>query len=159
VKRLIFQMKDSDLEEFQDIEQRIRHSPNPYAGVAELAVAICRLIAEGRNKIEYQNYFNQIVDEYALEGAVSRHSRYAIRLMSSGVDMFEEIVKVFSLLEEVEALGRLGLNIDAVTAGKLQSTFQLWYEDHKLSIRKSMRGRRVDTWCRDCWFWRIIEAG
>ena len=150
-------MKEDDLDKLRAIEQRICRSPNPYAGLGELAVSVCRLIATGENKAEFQEYFDRVLSEHALEGALTHQSSYAVKLMSCDVDMFEEVVKVFSLLEEVEAMKQLGLTLGKEDAGQLQLQFARWYNNHRTSIQKAVLGR-VDHWSKGFWFYRVVEC-
>ena len=147
---------EKDWGSLEAIEGSIRDSPNPYAGVGELAAKIARLINEGGNRAELTEYFHRIADSHALEASPDRHVKYARRLISSNVRMFEEVFKVFALLNELEAMKMLGLAPSEVLEAELKREFRNWSSKSPVDVRR-VANIVNDSWSHNAWFFQVLR--
>ncbi len=120
-----------------------------------MAAAIIAEIAKGAEKQELADYFNDLISVNALEAAAERHVKYARRLLASNVSMFEEVYKLFSLFEELEALKALGLKPPEKAEADMQTEFSKWYCNSQNYIRETAKMFHR-PWTASYWFFRVM---
>jgi hypothetical protein len=139
----------------KEIEERIRVAPNPYAALGELASELTRQVANGGDAKKLSEHFLRIVDKYALEEAPHRHLRYARRLIAANVMLFEDVCKVFALLEELEAMKKLGLAAPTIEEAQLVAEFSSWSRGS--SKVRQFADSLQDNWPKDLWFFKDLN--
>jgi hypothetical protein len=125
---------------------------------AALAYDICalaHLANEGSGVRELQAAFMQALKEANLSDVLSNHIDYAVSLATCKRNLeYEEMHKLFSLCDEIEALQSIGIiaSEDSIAAlrGALTDRFQM-----ERSKARLVAEDRLEGWKREWWWYSV----
>ena len=121
---------------------------------AALGAEIFRLVAKTPDQGDILLTFFEALDRWGLPHLVQHQADYAIRLAHDQNDLiYEEMHKLFSLLDEIHSLQQIGLAISKHKEDELKlavrSRFKL-----QSSMAKLVAQDRLEDWCSDLWWFR-----
>ena len=99
----------------------------------------------------WQSAYRAYLKAHSSEDVAKNQIDYALRLIDAkrGL-MYEEIHKLFSLIDEIEALKRMGIKVDEAAYSGLQSEFRKWCDRQRKNARLVAEDKAQD-WNRSWW--------
>lgn len=142
-------------ETFLNFRRRIENSANPYAALASYACKL-KALPKSNECYEYEvNCFRRIIDQHSLEDAPEILCRYLLDLLDCKSLMFEEMCKIFYLLEDIEALCCFDLCLPEQRKDEVKVAFKSWVASEKGRAR-TVALATVLPEAGNLWFYKYV---
>lgn len=153
----------SDQESIQSIRAALDRQPRNRHDAAALGYELLSYLrqhcADDRMKDELRRAFQQYIQRHSFDDLLAQHVEYARRIaLSAGDLLYEEMLKLFYLCDEIKALSSLGFVIDATEEKALADALR---ERFAREPRKSqtVAEQNVELWKSDWWWYECNLKG
>lgn len=97
--------------------------------------------------------FKAALQRWELQEVLANQVNYAVRLALDPHDLlYEEMHKLFSLLDEIHALGQIGLTVAPEMTEELNSAVRRRFE-MQASVAALVADDRTEDWCQGLWWY------
>jgi hypothetical protein len=123
----------------------------------QIAAEAVKIARRGATTTEVAAFRRRFGKEGIIEETAEGVAQYTIRLAASQNLIYEEMHKLFSLLDELTALADLGAQVDSQLADRVRGEVDTKFRSQS-RIAKMVATDRRDTWNRNKWYYRVVET-
>lgn len=137
------------------VKEKLKERSRNVNQAAVLAYELCMLktVYGDQDYTELLNDFRSYIASNHFEDLLVRQMDYLLRLIEyEGKLEYEEVSKVFSLCDEIEALRHLGFSVDETVYLQYESSLRSWLKREPRAHNAAQS--RVDDWKKHWWWYQ-----